>query len=685
MASILQGRMAQLNALKGKIISQLTKGENFELKTELNSEYRERRREAVRRVIANMTVGKDVSALFPDVIKNMHTEDLETKKLIYLYLINYAKSKPNLVILAVNTFIRDSDDSNPLLRALAIRTMGCLQVEEILDYIVDPLRKGLSDDSPYVRKTAVLCVAKLYELNAEVCIENGFVDAVRDLLSDANPMVISNAVAALCEIGMFAMEPVLLGKLLVALNECNEWSQITLLDALAGYAPANEKEAESICERVLPRLAHANGAVVLSAIRVLLHHSKHVGNEQLVQTYMKKMTPPLVTLLASSHEVQYVALRNINLILQQYPDLLGKDLRVFYCKYNDPIYVKYEKLSILVKICGENNSSQLLNELKEYANEVDVDFARRSIRAMGLVAVKASTAAERTVAILLELIGNHHNHTIQEAMTVMKDIFRKYPNKFDNVIPTLCQSLDSLDEPDAKASFIWIMGEYADKIENADQILSAFVDQFKIESTTVQLQLLTATVKLFLRKADKGKDLVLRTLQTAAQEGDSADVRDRAYVYWRLLSASPQQTGAVVLADKPPIRVDTAALPEQLLEDLVEELGSVASVYHKPPAMFGGNAASSTNTNSSNGTASSDIIAFRSDSEGASDEVAQAAAASSVQNDLFDLTGLGSPAVTTTTATATTTAAQTTTGQLQIDSPVSSAAAENGNLLIDLL
>lgn len=55
-----------------------------------------------------MTVGKDVSGLFPDVLKNMQTEDLEQKKLVYLYLMNYAKTQPELVILAVNTFVKVS-------------------------------------------------------------------------------------------------------------------------------------------------------------------------------------------------------------------------------------------------------------------------------------------------------------------------------------------------------------------------------------------------------------------------------------------------------------------------------------------------------------------------------------------------------------------------------------------------
>jgi AP-1 complex subunit beta-1 len=130
-------------ATNPRFFSTQKKGENYELRADLNSEYRDKRKETVKKVIANMTIGKDVSGLFADVVKNMQTEDLELKKLVYLYLINYAKSQPELVILAVNTFVKDSDDHNPLIRALAIRTMGCLRVEKIVDYLMEPLKKGL--------------------------------------------------------------------------------------------------------------------------------------------------------------------------------------------------------------------------------------------------------------------------------------------------------------------------------------------------------------------------------------------------------------------------------------------------------------------------------------------------------------------------------------------------------------
>lgn len=76
------------------------------MRSELNSDIQLVRKEAVKKVIASMTIGKDVSSLFPDVLKNIQTDDIALKKLVYLYLMNYAKTQPELVVLAINTFCK---------------------------------------------------------------------------------------------------------------------------------------------------------------------------------------------------------------------------------------------------------------------------------------------------------------------------------------------------------------------------------------------------------------------------------------------------------------------------------------------------------------------------------------------------------------------------------------------------
>ena len=473
---------------------------------------------------------------------------------------NYAKSHPDLCILAVNTFVQDSEDPNPLVRALAIRTMGCIRVDKMVDYMEEPLRKTLRDESPYVRKTAAICVAKLFDLNQTMCIENGFLETLQEMIGDSNPMVVANSVTALAEINEAAPEtkalrvtPTTLKKMLMALNECTEWGRVTILTTLAEYKAQDVKESEHICERVSPQFQHVNPSVVLAAVKVVFLHMKNISQE-LSKQYLKKMAPPLgiylcatcrklltfpVTLVASAPEVQYVALRNIDLLLQAKPDILSKELRVFFCKYNDPPYVKLQKLEIMVRIANDKNVDQLLAELKEYALEVDMDFVRRSVKAIGQVAIKIESASEKCVNTLLDLIATKVNYVVQEAIVVIKDIFRKYPG-YEGIIPTLCKYIDELDEPNARGALIWIVGEYAEKISNADEILSSFVEGFMEEFTQVQLQILTAVVKLFLKKPDNNQSLVQKVLQAATAENDNPDIRDRAYVYWRLLSGDLQ-------------------------------------------------------------------------------------------------------------------------------------------------
>ena len=67
--------------------------------------------------------------------------------------------------------------------------MGCIRVDKITEYLCEPLRKCLKDEDPYVRKTAAVCVAKLHDINAQLVEDQGFLDSLRDLLSDSNPMV----------------------------------------------------------------------------------------------------------------------------------------------------------------------------------------------------------------------------------------------------------------------------------------------------------------------------------------------------------------------------------------------------------------------------------------------------------------------------------------------------------------
>ncbi|KAB0355596.1 hypothetical protein FD755_021537 [Muntiacus reevesi] len=439
------------------------KGEILELKAELNSEKKEKRKEAVKQVIAALTVGKD-----------------------------------------------GCEDPNPLIQALAARTMGCIRVDKITEYLCEPLCKCLKDDGPYVRKIAAVCVAKLHDINS-------------------NPMVVADAVAALSEISeshpninLPDLYPQNINELLTALNECTEWGQIFILDCLSSYNPKDNQEAQT----------HANPAVVLSAVKVLMKFLELLPKDSDYYTMLlKKLAPPLVTWLSGEPEVQY-----------KRPEILKQEIKVFFVKYNAPIYVKLEKLDIVIHLASRANITQVLAELEEYATEVDADFVCKAVQAPGWCAIKVEQSAECSMSTLLDLIQTKVNHVVQEAIVVIKDIFCKYPKKYESTMATLCESLDSLDEPDG----------------------------FHDESTPVQLTLLTAIVQLFLKKLSGTQELAQQVL-------------NQGYIYWCLLSTDPITAKEVVLSEKPLISAETDLIEPTLLNELTCHIGSLASAYHKPP------------------------------------------------------------------------------------------------------
>jgi vesicle coat complex subunit len=204
------------------------------------------------------------------------------------------------------------------------------------------------------------------------------------------------------------------------------------------------------------------------------------------------------------------------------------------------------------------------------------------VRAIGKLAIKIESAARQCIDTLLDLVNAKIPYIVQEATVVIRNIFRKYPNQYEGIIGTVIQNIDELDEPEAKAAIIWIIGQYADRIENSDCLLQDYLSTFHDEPIEVQLALLTATVKLFIQRPTKGQQLVPQVLKWCTEDTDDPDLRDRGYMYWRLLSTDPVAAKDIVMGEKPPITAESEKLDPNTLEELCMNVGTLATVYLKP-------------------------------------------------------------------------------------------------------
>jgi vesicle coat complex subunit len=569
------------------------KGELLRLRDKLDSRDPDERKSAARKVVSMMRQGESVAQLFSSVLRCVRTDDLQLKRLVYLYLVTYSSQQPEEAIMVVNTFIVDSADGNPIVRALAVRAMCRIKLDTVAEHMIVPLKRSLKDKDPYVRKTAAIAVSKLYDVIPEAVENAQLLHSLSDLIGDENPMVIANAAASLLEVNerrsvpVFAVDERTVSPIIGAMTQCSGWVQAILLDSLASYTPTSETDAAFLIDRLVPFLKHENPAVVVSSFRCI-YKFMDTDSRPASEIFLL-IVPPFITLVIRAEpEVQFVVLRTLNLFVIKYPKALARETRTFFCKYNEPSYVKLQKLDILVAICSPLNVQLILDELEEYCNSVDVRFVRKTIKTLGQIALKIAVAAQRVVSVLVKLMAGQAQYAVEESIVVVTDLLRKFPGEFESVIATVCANIEQLKEAAAKAAAVWIIGEYSDRIDNADVLLDPYLDVFLDEPPEVQPQILTAIVKNYTRHPKKSRDQLQFLLQeVSSKETSLPDTRDRAMIYWRLLSSVDLEAAkSAVIFSKTMVTNDVAQFDPAVLDELILNMGAVAGVLQVIPSDF---------------------------------------------------------------------------------------------------
>ena len=103
----------------------------------------------------------------------------------------------------------------------------------------------------------------------------------------------------------------------------------------------------------------------------------------------------------------------------------------------------------------------------------------------------------------------------------------------------------------------------------------------------MQLQILNAAVKTFLKtQTEESYGILNSVFEFTSKEADNPDLRERGFVYWRLMAIDPNLAAQIILCEKPRISEDVSGYDSNLLDVMVNNLGTLASIYVKPPELF---------------------------------------------------------------------------------------------------
>ncbi|KAM5181372.1 AP-4 complex subunit beta-1 isoform 1-T3 [Mantella aurantiaca] len=542
-----------------------------------------RYRNVIHKVIRHMTQGVDVSSVFMEMVKASATVDIVQKKLVYLYMCTYAPQKPDLALLAINTLCKDCSDPNPMVRGLALRSMCNLRMPGIQEYIQQPVQNGLRDKASYVRRVAVLGCTKMHTQQGDVEVDGAIVNELYSLLRDPDPIVLVNSLRALEEIlktegGVVINKPIA-HHLLNRMVDLDQWGQSEVLTFLLRYKPRGEEEIFDILNKLDSYLKSTHISVVMGATKlflILVKEFPHVQTDVLV-----RLKGPLLSACTSeSREMCFAALCHVREILRSLPGHFSSHYKKFFCSYNDPHYIKNQKIDILCELVNDENVHSILEELRICCTDVSGQLAHTAIFAIGRI---ARTYSERCVKILAGLLEFKQEHITSAVIQTFRDLVWLCPQCVSSVCQALPGCEGNIQDYEGKQAFIWLLGMHGEVIANAPYVLEEYVDNIKTEtSPTVKMELLTCLVRLFLCRPAECQDILGHLIHYCIEEETNMAVRDRGLFYYRLLSSGVTEVMRVLSGPKSDpslgVLVDRT---EQPINSWVMDFNTLSPLYDK--------------------------------------------------------------------------------------------------------
>lgn len=488
---------------------------------------------------------------FSAVIKNIASPNIEIKKLVYIFLLHHAESEPDTALLSINTIQKSLTDSNPQVRALALRVMSGIRVPAISQIVSLGIKRGAGDMSPYVRKAAALAIPKCYRLDPNTLPQ--LLEYLSTLLGDKQYYVAGAAVSAFLDVCPERIDLIHphYRSLIRKLVDMDEWGQLATLRLLTIYArkcfprrirrvkksimgngsnkakttkgfydessdeeeegeesaePAEMEEVvlvdpdlEFLLRSVTPLLQSRNSAVIVAVARCYLH----LGTA----AYIDTAVGPLVSLLRSSPDVQLIALHNAVRVSMARPEPFVRYAAHFLLRGTDAPQIwrlKLEMLTLVFPHAPHHLQSLILAELAHFTGGHDAGLVREAVRAIGRCAQRTQDpkVAARCMKLLLSQVSSPDARLVAEALEVVRHLIQRDPEAHRSTVIRLAKNLDTAASPAARASIIWLVGEFAgiDPENNiAADVLRILAKGFANEAEESKLQILLLAAKVYLQ------------------------------------------------------------------------------------------------------------------------------------------------------------------------------------------
>jgi AP-3 complex subunit beta len=415
--------------------------------------------------------------------------------------------------------------------------------------------------SPLVRKAAALAIPKCWRLDPNTAPQ--LTDYLSQLLGDKQYFVAGAAVITFMEVCPDRID--LIHKhyrgLCRKLVDMDEWGQLATLRLMLSYGRRcfprrthrvhvrngsksskgfysdEESDAEDeaivgpvaqvalldpdlelLLKNALPLLQSRNSNVIVAVTRLYLCLSPPTS------PYLPSTVGPLISLFRSANDIQQIALHNVVQVALLYPQHFVRYTTHFLVRSTDPPQISRLKLELLTLIfphAPPHAQSLVLSELTHFSRSSTTSIIREAVRAIGRCAQSTppgSITSTRCLRLLLAQLNSANGSLVAESLTVIRHLIQANPDAHVNTVTRLAKNLDTMTNAQARASVIWLVGEFAgtnggDNV--AADVLRILCRGFANEEEEVRGQVMLLGAKVYL--------LYLNRTQPQSQEEASAD------------------------------------------------------------------------------------------------------------------------------------------------------------------
>ncbi|ELK31591.1 AP-3 complex subunit beta-2, partial [Myotis davidii] len=358
-------------------------------------------------------------------------------------------------------------------------------------------------------------------------------------LKDPNQLIRASALRVLSSIRVPIIVPIMMLAIKEAASDMSPYVRKTAAHAIPKLYSLDSDQKDQLIEVIEKLLADKTTLVAGSVVMAF----EEVCPERidLIHKNYRKLCNLLIDV---EDEVQYVVLQNVATMSIKRRGMFEPYLKSFYIRSTDPTQIKILKLEVLTNLANETNIPTVLREFQTYIRSMDKDFVAATIQAIGRCATNIGRVRDTCLNGLVQLLSNRDELVVAESVVVIKKLLQMQPAQHGEIIKHLAKLTDNIQVPMARASILWLIGEYCEHVPKiAPDVLRKMAKSFTAEEDIVKLQVINLAAKLYLTNSKQTK-LLTQYVLSLAKYDQNYDIRDRAR-FTRQLIVPSEQGGAL--------------------------------------------------------------------------------------------------------------------------------------------